>query len=112
MVDSGGLAATLFVVDHIFFAMAIAQKTYFQKIADPGDIAGTAGVNFTINHIAAVVIPASFGIIWLVAPAWVFILGAGMATASLLLARCVPETPSPDQPMRLWWQRRPLVKPA
>lgn len=112
VVDSGGLAATLFVVDHIFFAMAIAQKTYFQKIADPGDMAGTAGVNFTINHIAAVVIPASFGIIWLVAPAWVFILGAGMATASLLLARCVPETPSPDQPMRLWWQRRPLVKPA
>jgi len=105
IVNNGALAATLFVVDHIFFAMAIAQKTYFQKIADPGDIAGTAGVNFTINHIAAVVIPASFGLIWLAAPEWVFILGAMMATVSLLLALCVPDEPTQDTPIRLWWRR-------
>ena len=41
-----------------FFALAIAIQTYFQKIADPADIAATAGVSFTINHIAAVVMPA------------------------------------------------------
>ena len=29
-------------LDHLFFAMAIAVKTYFQKIADPADIASTA----------------------------------------------------------------------
>ena len=111
IVDSGAVAATLFVIDHIFFAMAIAQKTYFQKIADPGDIAGTAGVNFTINHIAAVVIPASFGVIWLTAPEWVFILGAIMASASLLLALCVPDDPTQQRPIRLWWRRR-LPAPA
>lgn len=110
VVNTGALAATLFVVDHIFFAMAIAQKTYFQKIADPGDIAGTAGVNFTINHIAAVLIPASFGVIWLAAPEWVFILGAIMAGGSLLLALCVPEAPSQEKPMRLWWRRPPVVE--
>ena len=36
------LAATLYVLDHLFFALAFALKTYFQKIADPRDIAPTA----------------------------------------------------------------------
>ncbi|MCB1313495.1 MAG: MFS transporter, partial [Sedimentitalea sp.] len=51
------LAATLYVIDHILFGLALALKTYFQKIADPGDIAPTAAVAFTINHIAAVFLP-------------------------------------------------------
>jgi hypothetical protein len=51
------LAVLLYVLDHLLFAMAIAIRSYFQKIADPADIASTAGVAFTINHIAAVVIP-------------------------------------------------------
>ena len=88
------IAASLYVIDHAFFAMAIAMKTYFQKIADPADIAPTAGVAFTINHIAAVVIPVIFGFIWLVNPGAVFLIGAGMATISLILARLVPLHPS------------------
>ncbi|MEL7152667.1 MAG: MFS transporter, partial [Pseudomonadota bacterium] len=36
------VAAALYVIDHIFFGLALALKTYFQKIADPGDIAPTA----------------------------------------------------------------------
>ena len=78
----------------MFFAMAIAQKTYFQKIADPADMAPTAGVAFSINHIAAVAIPALFGLIWLVSPSAVFLLGAAMAFCSLVLARLVPRDPT------------------
>ncbi len=89
------LAAGLYVIDHLFFALAIAIKTYFQKIADPADIAATAGVGFTINHIAAVVIPAAFGLIWLVSPAAVFLAGAMMALVSLLLSLNVPAAPEP-----------------
>ncbi|MCF6227042.1 MAG: MFS transporter, partial [Xanthomonadales bacterium] len=92
-VESATIAAILYVLDHLLFAMAIAIRTYFQKIADPADIASTASVSFTINHIAAVVIPASFGIIWLYSPALVFLAGAGMAVASLVLARLVPNNP-------------------
>ena len=92
-VSNPWVAASLYVVDHAFFAMAIAMKTYFQKIADPADIAPTAGVAFTINHIAAVVIPALFGLIWLVSPAAVFLIGAGMAGISLVLARLIPTDP-------------------
>ncbi len=93
-VDNGALAATLYVLDHLFFALAIAIKTYFQKIADPADIASTAGVGFTINHIAAVVLPVLFGFVWLVSPAYVFLSGAALAGVSLLLSLKVPRHPS------------------
>jgi hypothetical protein len=89
------LAAALYVVDHLLFALALALKTYFQKIADPGDIAPTAAVAFTINHIAAVFLPALLGYLWLVSPASVFLLAAGMATVSLMLALLIPRHPEP-----------------
>lgn len=93
-VDNGYVAAGLYVVDHMFFALAIAIKTYFQKIADPSDIASTAGVSFTINHIAAVIIPAVFGIIWITSPSLVFLIGAAFAGCSLVLSQNVPSIPS------------------
>lgn len=92
-VEVAWMAAILYVLDHILFAMAIAIRSYFQKIADPADIASTSGVSFTINHIAAVVIPVTFGILWLYSPRLVFLAGAGMAAGSLLLARLVPNRP-------------------
>jgi hypothetical protein len=92
-VEVAWVAALLYIADHILFAMAIAIKSYFQKIADPADIASTAGVSFTINHIAAVVIPVTFGIIWLHSPPIVFLAGTGMAVVSLFLALLVPNHP-------------------
>ncbi|MEQ9240939.1 MFS transporter [Roseovarius indicus] len=89
------LAAVLYVIDHMLFALALALKTYFQKIADPGDIAPTAAVAFTINHIAAVFLPALLGYLWLVSPGAVFLLAACMAGASLLLALLIPRHPEP-----------------
>ena len=89
------IAAGLYVVDHIFFALALALKTYFQKIADPGDIAPTAAVAFTINHIAAVFLPALLGYLWLTSPAAVFLLAAGMASVSFGLALLIPRHPAP-----------------
>ncbi|WP_349357578.1 MFS transporter [Stappia sp.] len=99
-VTNATLAGALYVIDHAFFAIAIAMKTYFQKISDPADIAPTAGVAFTINHIAAVFIPATFGLIWLVSPAAVFLIGAGMACVSLVLARLIPDDPREGNEVR------------
>lgn len=93
IVETAAWAIALYILDHLFFAMAIAKKTYFQKIADPADIAPTAGISFTISHIAAVVVPIGFGVIWLTSPAAVFYAGAGMAAISLVLARLVPKNP-------------------
>ena len=93
LVEDSNIAAGLYILDHLFFAMAIALKTYFQKIADPADIASTAGVSFSINHIAAVIIPVSFGLLWLISPSIVFYSGAVMAFVSLLLSLLIPEKP-------------------
>lgn len=102
LVEHHGIAAALYVIDHLFFAFAIAIKTYFHKIADPKDIASTAGVSFTINHIAAVAIPAAFGFIWLNDPGLVFYIGAGMAVISLILALNVPRNPGPGEEVVLF----------
>ena len=82
------------MIDHLFFALAFAQKTYFQKIADPTDIAPTAAVAFTINHIAAVCLPAALGYLWIVSPDLVFVIAALLALASLALALIIPRHPS------------------
>lgn len=89
------VAAALYVIDHLFFALAFALKTYFQKIGDPADMAPTAAVAFTINHIAAVFLPALLGLLWLVSPGSVFLLAAAMAAISLMLAMLIPRDPGP-----------------
>lgn len=93
LVENATLAACLYVIDHMFFALAIGIKTYFQKIADPADMASSAGVSFTINHIAAVVIPAALGLVWLWSHALVFYFGAMFAFLSLIASQLIPRDP-------------------
>ena len=100
-VENSHIAASLYVIDHMFFALAIAIKTYFQKIADHKDIAATSSVSFTINHIAAVIIPALLGIVWLTSPTTVFLVGTGFACCSLILALNIPNQPQPGEEVRL-----------
>jgi hypothetical protein len=89
------IGAALYVIDHLFFAMAFSLKTYFQKIGDPADMAPTAAVAFTINHIAAVFLPAALGYLWVQSPEAVFGLATVMAFATLALAFLVPRDPGP-----------------
>jgi len=53
LVQSQIMAVALYILDNLFYTIAIALKTYFQKIADPKDISVTSGVASAINHIAA-----------------------------------------------------------
>ena len=105
LVETAEIAAGLYIIDHIFFAMAIAIKTYFQKIADPADIASSSGVSFTINHIAAVLLPVVFGMIWIISPAVVFYTGTAMALISLMLSRNIPTVPTPGNEVILGKQQ-------
>ena len=104
------VAAGLYVLDNAFFFLAIAHRTYFQKIADPADIAPTAGVAFSINHIAAVTIPIPLGLLWDVNPAVVFIIGSAMAGVALLLSFLVPRYPEPGHEVA--WEHRRRLAPA
>ena len=82
VVESKWLVAVLYVLDHIFFNFSIAIRTYFQKIGEPEDIAPSMAVSFTINHIAAVVLPVVGGLLWMVDYRIPFMAGAVMAMIS------------------------------
>lgn len=88
------VVAILYILDHIFFNFAIAIRTYFQKVADPRDIAPSMAVGFTINHIAAVFLPAVGGFLWVIDYRIPFVAGAAMALISLL---AVQKIRVPDQ---------------
>ena len=107
LVENATIAAFLYVLDHMFFALAIAITTYFQKIADPKDMASNAGVSFTINHIAAVIVPAVLGLVWIWSHSLVFYIGAIFALLSLIAAQFIPKSPSPNQETRFVFKARP-----
>lgn len=86
-IDNARVASALFVIDNIFFNFAIGIRTYFQKVADPADIAPSMAVGFTINHIAAVVLPVFGGALWLIDYRIPFIAGAALSLFSLLFVR-------------------------
>ena len=82
--DFKWVVAVLYILDHIFFNFSIAIRTYFQKVGDPRDIAPSMAVGFTINHIAAVFLPAIGGFLWVVDYRIPFWGGAVMAVISLI----------------------------
>ena len=110
LVENATVAAFLYILDHMFFALAIAITTYFQKIADPKDMASNAGVSFTINHIAAIVVPALLGLVWMWSHSLVFYIGAIFALLSLIAAQFIPKAPSPDNETRISFKSK-LIRP-
>lgn len=107
--ESATVAALLYIVDHLFFSFAIAQKSYLQKIAATKDIAATSSVSFSINHIAAVIIPYIFGVyLWPISHSLVFYAGAIMAGVSLLLSLNIPRHPTEGNEVN--WGR--IIKPV
>ena len=88
-VQSKIVLGLLYILDHIFFNFAIAIRTYFQKVGDPQDIAPSMAVGFTINHIAAVFLPAIGGILWMVDYRIPFVAGAAMSMISLVAVQMI-----------------------
>jgi len=96
--SSRWVVAGMYILDYILFNFAVAIRTYFQKIADPEDIAPSSAVGFTINHIAAVFLPALGGYLWMVDYRIPFLMGAGLGVISLILAQFIR---LPDRAERL-----------
>ena len=89
-IDIKGVIVVMYILDHILFNFSIAIRTYFQKIADPQDIAPSMAVGFTINHIAAVVMPVIGGALWMVDYRIPFVVGAIFSLISLLAVQRIP----------------------
>ncbi len=94
---SKGIAAGMYIVDSILFNFAVAIRTYFQKIADPRDIAPSSAVGFTINHVAAVFLPALGGYLWMIDYRIPFLAAAALGAASLFFAQFI-RLPGQAQP--------------
>jgi hypothetical protein len=87
--DSAALAAMLYVIDQITFCFTVSIRTYFQKMADPKDIAPSMAVGVTVNHVMAVVVPLVGGMLWMIDRRIPFLIGAGFAVASLVASRFI-----------------------
>ncbi|QEM70258.1 MFS transporter [Geobacter sp. FeAm09] len=87
--SSKGMVAAMYIIDCILYNFAVAIRTYFQKIADPQDIAPTSAVGFTINHVAAVFLPALGGYLWMIDYRIPFLGGAALGVISLALAQFI-----------------------
>ena len=87
---SAWVAGVLYVIDYIVFNFSIALRTFFQKIAEPQDIAPTMAVAQTINHVAAIFVPALGGWLWVEFGYQIpFFIGAALSGCSLLLVQII-----------------------
>ena len=87
--SSKGLVAAMYILDSILFNFSVAIRTYFHKIADPGDIAPSTAVGITINHMAAVFLPALGGFLWMIDYRIPFYGGALLGVVSLFFAQFI-----------------------
>lgn len=89
LTGSRWVAAGLYILDNLLFNFSIAIKTYFQKVADREDIAPSMAVGFTINHIAAVVLPVIGGMLWIVDYRIPFFAGSVMSLVSFVAVQYI-----------------------
>ncbi|GAB7140698.1 MFS transporter [Deferribacterales bacterium RsTz2092] len=83
------VAAAAYVLDQFCMNMQIAERTFFQKIAYPEDIATGTAMGFGIMHIAAVSIPIIGGMLWLVNYKIAFFAGLAIAATNLTFAQLI-----------------------
>ena len=90
---SKNMVMFMYILDNILYNFDVSIRTYFQKVADPADIASSMSVGFTINHIAAVFLPALGGFFWMIDYRIPFVAGSALGVVSLVAAQWmrVPE---------------------
>ncbi len=91
------VVGVLYVLDHIFFNFSMAIRTFFQKIGDPRDVAPSMAVGFSMNHIAAVVIPIVGGVLWMIDYRIPFLGGALLSLVSLIAVQAIRVYPGTSQ---------------
>lgn len=84
---SKNMVMFMYILDNILYNFDVSIRTYFQKVADPADIASSMSVGFTINHIAAVFLPALGGYFWMIDYRIPFVAGSILGVVSLITAQ-------------------------
>ena len=81
----------IFVTDGALFVFALALTTLAGRLAPAAERTATLSMGVAMNHVAAVAMPLTGGLLWRYAGyQWVFLLGAAAAALSILAALRVP----------------------
>jgi MFS family permease len=87
-----GVLYAFYMVDNLLFAFAIGITTYLNGIVRPDEMTPSLTMGTTMNHIAAVIVPVTGGVLWKTVgdfriPFWI---GIGVVLLSLAAARRIP----------------------
>ncbi|MCF8069882.1 MAG: MFS transporter [Desulfobacterales bacterium] len=99
--QSRWLIMALYLLDQFFYNFCIAIQTYFQKVGNPKDIASSVSISFSINHIAAVVLPAIGGALWMIDYRIPFVCGAVFSLVSLIAVQKIKTVKDPGPEDRI-----------
>jgi MFS family permease len=90
-VDNKYLLWGVFLLDNMFFALAMALTTYVRHIAPPAEYTPTLSMGVAMNHVSAVAMPLVGGYVWKYFDyKWTFAMGAAVAAVSILAAMSLP----------------------
>jgi MFS family permease len=85
----------LFVGDSILSGFDIGINSYFHKIAPPTEVTANMSMSQTINHVAALFVPAIGGLIWdRFGSEATFLFGVGVAAACLIVTQWMRTVPA------------------
>lgn len=92
-----GALYALFLIDNVLFSFGVGFTTYLNRIVRPGELTPCVSMGVTMNHVAAVTVPAGGAWLWVhyrnyQLPFWV---GVGLAVVSLAATRYLPAGPPP-----------------
>ena len=89
------LLMVLFVADSILSHFGIAVNSYFRRIAPPAEVTANMSMSQTINHIAALFVPAAGGMVWeSLGSESTFLFGAAVALSCLVLTQWIRVAPA------------------
>jgi len=95
LIKSVGILYVLYCLDNLLYLSTYGLTTYLSRTADEQDIVPSLSMGVTMNHLAAVAVPVTGGLIWSsVGYTYTFIAGAGVVMVSLFLALHVDNSKS------------------
>jgi MFS family permease len=91
LVEDRRMLYALFVLDNAFFAFTMALTTYVNRIAPKSEHTATLSMGVAMNHVAAVAMPLTGGLLWRYAGyRWAFLTGVAAAALSIVVASFLP----------------------
>lgn len=96
-VPTAAVAYVLFVLDNTLLGMDIAITTHGAKLIDRQDLGPTLAMGLTANHVTAVTLPLTGGMLWeALGPQATFTLGAACCLVAVVAALTLIKPVAPD----------------